>query len=72
MADCDPALAAALADAAQGSDLDAENQRLRALLIALHAWAESEHTQQAHELLAAIWAELRESTVRRVLSMGQA
>ena len=80
VANCDPALAAALADAAQGSDLDdlrvsrldAENQRLRALLIALHAWAETEHTPQARELLAAIWAELRESTERRVLSMGRA
>jgi hypothetical protein len=82
VAGLDPTLAGALTDAAQGSDLDdlrvsrldAENQRLRTLLIALHAWAETEPapSPQVRELLTDIWAELRASTERRTLSMGRA
>ena len=82
VAGLDPTLAGALADAAQGSDLDdlrvnrldAENQRLRTLLIALQAWAETEPapSPQVRELLTDIWAELRASTERRTLSMGRA
>lgn len=76
----DRELAAALAQAGNGSDLDdlrvsrldADNHRLRALLIRLHAWAESEHTPAARELLTAIWTELRASTERRALSMSRA
>lgn len=75
----EPDLATALAGAADGSDLDdlrvsrldADNHHLRALLIRLQAWAESEPTPAAQVLLAAIWTELRDSTERRMLSMSR-
>ncbi len=78
-ADREDDLATALAAAARGSDLedlrvsrlDADNHRLRSLLIRLHAWAESEQTPAARDLLAVIWTELRESTERRILSMSR-
>ena len=50
--------------------LDAGNQRLRALLIALHAHLETLATPAARELEQAIWQELARSTERRRLSLG--
>jgi hypothetical protein len=51
-------------------DLDASNQQLRALLIALHAHVETLATPAARELEAAIWRELAAGTARRKLSLG--
>jgi len=48
------------------SALEAANSPLRAVLIELHAWAESQPGATA--LNAAIWAELTKSTQRRKLS----
>jgi hypothetical protein len=73
----DAALAARLRDAAASRDesllvpaLEASNQRLRALLIALHAQVETLTTPDARALDAAIWRELAVSTERRKLSLG--
>jgi hypothetical protein len=73
----DAALAAGLREAAAARDesllvpaLDASNQRLRALLIALHAQLELQATPEARELEQAIWRELAASTERRRLSLG--
>ncbi|MBM4382745.1 MAG: hypothetical protein FJ091_05185 [Deltaproteobacteria bacterium] len=73
----DAALAARLRAAAASRDdsllvpaLDAANQQLRALLIALHAHVEALATPAARELDAAIWRELAASTARRKLSLG--
>lgn len=74
-------LARALAEAANGSDLDdlrisrldVDNHRLRALLIRLQAWAEAaEPTPASAALQAVIWTELRASTERRALSISRA
>lgn len=72
------ALAARLRDAAaagRGGDLrvsalQAENDRLRALLIDVHAAVESIDTAEARALDARTWDELRESTRRRHLESG--
>lgn len=71
----DAELARRLRDASAGRDaslrisaLDAANQRLRALLIELHAHVETLATPQASALDAAIWAELVASAERRRLS----
>ena len=68
----DPALAARLAEeGAKTSDdlrlsaLDADNDRLRALLIDLHVHVEARDDATARALNAAIWAELKRSTDRR-------
>jgi hypothetical protein len=73
----DAALAAQLRAAAASRDdsllvpaLDASNQTLRTLLIALHAHVETLATPAARELDAAIWRELAASTERRKLSLG--
>ena len=73
----DAALAAQLRAAAATRDdsllvpaLDAGNQQLRALLIALHAHVETLATPAARDLDAAIWRELAASTQRRKLSLG--
>jgi hypothetical protein len=73
----DAALAAQLRAAAVTRDesllvpaLDAANQQLRALLIALHAHVESLGTPAARELDGALWRELVASTERRKLSLG--
>lgn len=73
----DAALAARLRGAAASHDeslrvpaLDASNQALRALLVALHAHVEALATPEASELDAAIWLELAASTERRKLSLG--
>ena len=73
----DAALAARLRAAAASHDeslrvpaLDASNQALRALLVALHAHVEALATPEARELDAAIWLELAASTERRKLSLG--
>jgi hypothetical protein len=73
----DPELAARLRDAAASRDesllvpaLEASNQRLRSLLIALHAHVETLATPGARAVDAAIWRELALSTARRKLSLG--
>jgi hypothetical protein len=52
------------------SQLDAENDRLRALLIELHAHVEAIQGNAARQVEARIWQELAASTVRRKLSLG--
>ncbi len=71
----DPALADALREAARGTDADlrvsalqAVNQRLRALLIELHAWSETAATPRAGAVNAEVWAELRAGAQRRRLA----
>lgn len=71
----DPALADALREAARGTDADlrvsalqAVNQRLRALLIELHAWSETASTPRAGAVNAEVWAELRAGAQRRRLA----
>jgi hypothetical protein len=73
----DDALAGRLREAAASRDesllvpaLEASNQALRALLIALHAHVETLATPEARALDAAIWRELAASTERRKLSLG--
>lgn len=73
----EPALAARLAEAASGRDrgyrisqLDADNDALRALLVDLHAHVESLDSDAARALEARIWRELAASTERRRLSLG--
>jgi hypothetical protein len=73
----DAALAARLSEAAAAHDasllvpaLEASNQALRALLIALHAHVETLATPAARALDAEIWRELAASTERRKLSLG--
>lgn len=68
----DPGLRARLGEAAEStdsslrvSDLDAANRPLREILIALHEHIESLDTPASNALLARIWRELRNSTVRR-------
>ena len=68
----DPDLAARLAEEGAGADddlrllaLDADNDRLRALLIDLHVHVESRTDAPAQALDEAIWAELKRSTDRR-------
>jgi hypothetical protein len=50
------------------SDLNASNDRLRALLIELQAFVEESDQQWARTIDAAIWAELRASARRRAIS----
>lgn len=52
------------------TDLEAENARLRALLIELHAHVEQCPGDEARRLEEAIWSELAASTERRRLSLG--
>jgi hypothetical protein len=73
----DAALRARLDEAAGGaeagyriSQLDAANDRLRALLIELHAHVESMAGDAARRIEARIWGELAASTERRKLSLG--
>jgi hypothetical protein len=73
----DAGLCARLAAAARGAEpgyritqLDAENDRLRALLIELHAHVESCEGDAARRIEACIWRELAASTERRKLSLG--
>jgi hypothetical protein len=73
----DAGLRARLDEAARGgeagyliSQLDAANDRLRALLIELHAHVESQAGEVARGLEARIWRELVASTERRRLSLG--
>jgi hypothetical protein len=73
----DAALAVRLREAAAARDesllipaLEASNQALRSLLVALHAHVETLATPAARELDAAIWRELAASTERRKLSLG--
>jgi hypothetical protein len=73
----DAALAAQLALAARGADpsllvsaLDAENRRLRALLVSLHAHVETLGGPDARALEADLWRELAASTERRRLSFA--
>jgi hypothetical protein len=73
----DAALRARLDEAARSaeagyriSQLDAENDRLRALLIELHAHVESTPGDAARRIEARIWRELAASTERRKLSLG--
>ncbi len=73
----DAALAAQLAEAARSADpsllvslLDAENRRLRALLVALHAHLETLASAEARALEADLWRELEASTERRRLSFA--
>ena len=54
------------------SALQAENDRLRALLITLHAQVEEIDTPEGSALNERIWDELRESTRRRKLTSGLA
>jgi hypothetical protein len=69
----DKALAQRLADeGARPSDadlrlsaLDSDNDRLRGLLIELHAHVEARDDKPAHDLNEAIWEELKRSTERR-------
>jgi hypothetical protein len=51
-------------------DLEAGNQALRGLLIALHAHLETLATPAAREVEETIWRELAASTERRRLSLG--
>lgn len=73
----DPALAERLREASRAdstdlaiSALEAENARLRGLLIELHAHAESLDAPGANALVDEIWRELARSTVRRKLAMA--
>ena len=73
----DAALGARLRDAAgleapslRVSDLQAHNDRLRGLLIELHASVEADESAAARAIEAEIWDELRQSTERRRISMG--
>ena len=73
----DPALAARLSEAAEGSDddltipaLESGNQALRELLIALHAYVENADGEEARQLEAEIWRELAASTERRRFSLS--
>jgi hypothetical protein len=50
------------------SDLNASNDRLRALLIELQALVEGRDEEWARQIDAAIWAELRASARRRAIS----
>jgi hypothetical protein len=52
------------------SDLQARNRELRAALIRLQARVETLDTPEARALEARIWAELVESTRRRLLDMA--
>jgi FKBP-type peptidyl-prolyl cis-trans isomerase (trigger factor) len=52
------------------SDLNRSNDRLRALLIELHAHLEEIDTEAARRIEAAIWQELRVSTERRAQSLA--
>jgi hypothetical protein len=73
----DPGLRARL-EAASGeeeeslriSDLNRSNDRLRTLLIELHAHLEEIDSDTARRIEAAIWQELRVSTERRALSLA--
>lgn len=49
-------------------DLDRENDRLRQLLIELHAYVEGRDDPRVRAIDEAIWRELRTSTQRRALS----
>jgi hypothetical protein len=49
-------------------DLNAANDRLRALLIELHAFVEDRGEEWARRIDGAIWAELRASARRRAIS----
>jgi hypothetical protein len=49
-------------------DLNATNDRLRALLIELHALVEGRDEEWARQIDGAIWAELRASARRRAIS----
>ena len=49
-------------------DLNAVNDRLRALLIEIQALVEGSDEEWAHQINRAIWAELRASTRRRAIS----
>ncbi|HSD11145.1 MAG TPA: hypothetical protein VLF14_09185, partial [Candidatus Binatia bacterium] len=51
------------------SDLSAANDRLRALLIELHALVETREESWARRTNRAIWEELRGSTRRRAISL---
>jgi hypothetical protein len=53
------------------SALTANNSALRATLIELHGYVESQPTAEARKIENAIWHELRESTRRRQLSFAQ-
>lgn len=73
----DPVLREGLAEAAGSkegglriSELAAENDRLRALLIELHAHVEELPGAEARRLEDAIWSELACSTERRRLALG--
>jgi len=52
------------------SDLNRSNDRLRTLLIELHAHLEEIDSDTARRIEAAIWQELRVSTERRALSLA--
>jgi hypothetical protein len=52
------------------SDLNRSNDRLRRLLIELHAHLEEIDTETARRIETAIWEELRVSTERRALSLA--
>jgi len=52
------------------SDLNRSNDRLRTLLIELHAHVEEIDTETARRIEAAIWRELRVSTERRAVSVA--
>ncbi len=73
----DPALREPLRDACIAgttnlaiSALEAENARLRGLLIELHASLESQSGPDAASLVEVIWRELARSTERRKLAMA--
>jgi hypothetical protein len=73
----DPDLRARLQEAAASrdpglrvSELDQENDRLRALLIDLHACVEEQEGAAARRIEQAIWEELAASTERRKLALG--
>ncbi|HSD11783.1 MAG TPA: hypothetical protein VLF14_12390, partial [Candidatus Binatia bacterium] len=51
------------------SDLNTANDRLRALLIELHALVETREESWARRTNRAIWEELRESARRRAISL---
>ncbi len=53
------------------SALTANNSALRAALIELHRYVESQQTMEARKIEDAIWHELHESTRRRQLSFAQ-
>ena len=73
----DPELAGRLAKAAEASDpdlhvpvLEASNQTLRELLIALHIHVEMREDANAGAIESEIWAELAASTERRQLTLS--